>query len=470
MILHSKVFSTFFLLIFSMVTAFSADKPNIVFILADDLGYGDLKANNPECKNAAPAIDSIASEGMVFTDMHSGASWCVPSRYALLTSTYPFKNTNNWKKMGVIGKDEMTLPKMLKANGYSTAMIGKWHLGFDTGMDFHADKLTGGPFDRGFDYFYGLPHSLDIQPYLYIENDKAVQKPTGKVGDRGPTDPNWTKIQGEFWRKGECAPNFKHDEVLDVLADRSAQKIKDHAKNSDKPLFLYVPLTAPHTPWLPGERFMKNSPNGLYGAFVAHVDDCVKRIDDAITEAGIKDNTIIIITSDNGPVWYDKDEERTGHKSNGILRGMKADAWEGGHRVPFIVRWPKGIKAGVRYDGLASFLDVLPTMADVVGDESHSNKYNDGLSLGKAFNDSQRSELVHLDKVSHLAIRYKDWKYIPFLGSGGFSKPKYIKAEKGGPTGQLYNLAKDPGEQKNLFSEYPELVKELHGKIEKAKK
>ena len=442
------------------------EKPNIIFILADDLGYGDIKSTNANSKNAAPAIDKIATEGMYFTDMHAPASWCVPSRYGLMTSTYPHKNKRDWRKEPVIAKDELTLPGMLRDNGYETCMIGKWHLGFETGMNFQLDKFPGGPFDRGFDSYYGLPQALDIQPYLYIEDDKPVMKPTGTVGDRGPSDPKiWTKIQGEFWRKGECAPNFKHEEVLDVLADRSAEKIKSHAKSSDKPLFLYVPLTAPHTPWLPGEKFMETAPNGLYGAFVAHVDDCVRRIDEAISEAGVKDNTIIIITSDNGPVWYDKDEERTGHVSTGVMRGMKGDACEGGHRVPFIVRWPKGIKAGSKTDVMSSFLDMIPTFAEIVGAKHIPAKFKDGYSLGNTFDSSKRTEMLHLVTKDYLAIRHKNWKYIPFIGSGGFSTPKFVKPKKGEAKGQLYNLEKDPGETKNLYFEYPELVKELEAKL-----
>lgn len=459
--------SRFFLLLFSFVfcsiTAAEETKPNIVFILADDLGYGDLKSTNSSSKNAAPAIDRIADEGMVFTDMHSGASWCTPSRYALLTSTYPHRTDLGWTKRPVIKEDELTLPGMLRRNGYSTCMIGKWHLGFETGMDFMADKYPGGPVDRGFDEFYGLPQSLDIQPYLYIVNDKPEKKPTETVGDRGPTDPNWTKIQGEFWRKGKMSPGFKHDEVLDVITAKSVEKIKSHAVSSKKPLFLYVPLTAPHTPWLPGERFMKKFPDNLYAAFVAHVDDCVAKVDKALKDSGMAENTILIISSDNGPVWYQKDIDRTGHKSTGIMRGMKGDSWEGGHRVPFIVRWPKGIKSGSRTSELSGFVDMIPTFAQIVGDKEIAAKFKDGHSLKDVLQGgkTKREYIVHLATKKYVAIRKGNWKYIPFIGSGGFSSPKFVKTKAGETPAQLYDLDKDPSETKNIHDKYPEIAAEL---------
>ena len=446
-------------------------KPNIVFILTDDLGYGDVKSTNTESKNATPAIDRLSEEGMTFTDMHAAASWCVPSRYGLLTGAYPGRTDLGWTKKPVIADGEMTLPQMLRNNGYRTAMIGKWHLGFTTGKDFMKDKYPGGPVDRGFDYWFGIPHSLDIEPYLYIENDKAVMKPTGTVAAKGPSNPKWTKIQGEFWRKGQMSPDFDHNTCLDVLTERAVSEIKSAAAK-DKPFFLYVPLTAPHTPWLPGEKFLKNSPNEMYGAFVAHVDDCVKRMDAALKESGASENTIFILTSDNGPVWYDKDIERTGHKSTGVMRGMKGDAWEGGHRVPFIVRWPAKIKAGSVTHELSSFTDVLPTMADIVGDAKHGGKFRDGHSMASVLEGGKttRTDLMMLCTGRHYAARIGDWKYIPFIGSGGFTPPKFVKPKKGEPTGQLYNLAKDPGETTNLYSKYPEKVKELKALIEKYNK
>ncbi|MCH2204347.1 MAG: arylsulfatase [Lentisphaerales bacterium] len=458
---------TIFLILLSSIHAI--EKPNIVLILADDLGYGDLKSTNPDCKNSAPAIDRIAEEGVVFTDMHSAASWCVPSRYGLMTATYPHKNNRKYRTKPVIADNELTLPEMLKRNGYRTAMIGKWHLGFETKMNFHVDKLPGGPYDRGFDYFYRLPHSLDIQPYLYIENDRPVQKPTEPISNRGPSEKFWNEIQGEFWREGKCAPNFKHEEVLDILTDKSIDFIKSHPNESQQPLFLFIPLTAPHTPWLPAERFRKNSPNGIYGAFVAHIDDCVNRIDQAIKNVGIEENTIIIITSDNGPVWYEKDEERTRHKSRGTLRGMKGDVYEGGHRVPFIMRWPKYIQAGSHNKKLSSFLDVMPTLAEIIGDKKVPAQYIDGISLGKTFTESKRDELIHLGTKKFLAIRYKNWKYIPFIGSGGFSHPKITTPQTGEAKGQLYNLKIDPGETENLYKRYPELVEKLASKLDELK-
>jgi arylsulfatase A-like enzyme len=443
-------------------------KPNLVFILADDMGYGDVTSTNPGNKNSTPSLDKLSDEGLVFTDMHSTASWCTPSRYGLLTGAYPSRTDLGWTKHPVIVKDEMTLPKLLKNNGYNTAMIGKWHLGFETGMNFMADKYPGGPFDRGFGYFYGIPQSLDIQPYLYIQNDKPVKKPTVDVAAKGPSDPvKWTNIQGEFYRKGKMSPGFDHNKVLDVITDQSVSYIKEVSK--DQPFFLYVPLTAPHTPWLPGKRFIEKTPKEIYFAFMAHVDDCVGRIDAALKENGVSDNTIFIVSSDNGPVWYDKDIKRTGHKSTGKMRGMKGDAWEGGHRVPFIVRWPNGIKPGKTAE-LASFTDMVATMADIVGDEKHGGKFRDGHSLKQVFKGGKttRDELVMLATGKYVAVRKGDWKLIPFLGSGGFSKPKFIKPAKGEKVvGQLYNLKDDPSETKNLYAQNPEKVKELEALMAK---
>ncbi|MCM8543430.1 MAG: arylsulfatase [Lentisphaeraceae bacterium] len=461
--MDSKIFPIVFFLCFISILSAETSKPNIVFILADDLGYGDIKALNPGCKNAAPAIDRICDEGMVFTDMHAGASWCTPSRYALMTATYPHKADLSWTKRPVITKDELTLPAMLKRNGYATCMIGKWHLGFETGMDFNADKLPGGPVDRGFDEFYGLPHSLDIQPYLYIVNDKPEKKPTVDVKAKGPSDPNLTNIQGEFWRKGKMSEGFDHSTVLDIIADKSVEKIHSHAKNNKKPLFLYIPLTAPHTPWLPGERFLKNSPNEMYGAFVAHVDDCINKIDKALKDSGLAENTILVITSDNGPVWYDKDISRTGHKSTGIMRGMKGDAWEGGHRVPFVLRWPGKVKSGSRTAEITGFVDMLPTFAEIAGDKDVKEKFIDGYSIKEVLSGgkTKRKFIVHLATKQFVAVRKGNWKYIPFIGSGGFSKPKFVKPKQGEASGQLYNLEKDPSETKNVFSDHPEIVSEL---------
>jgi arylsulfatase A-like enzyme len=462
----------FALFLFALLSSKSiaADKPNIIFILADDMGYGDLKATNADCRNLAPAIDRIAAAGMVFTDMHTPAAWCVPSRYGLMTASYPHRNRRNWQKEPVITDDELTVPKMLKAHGYSTAMVGKWHLGFESGMNFNADVYHGGPVDRGFDSFYGLPHSLDIQPYLYIVNDKAEAKPTAKVGARGPGKAHWNNIQGEFWRAGNASPGFDHRKVLDILADKSVATIRAHTQNGNKPLFLYVPLTAPHTPWLPADRFLSKTPDNMYAAFVAHVDDCVRRIDQAIADNGMTDNTILIITSDNGPVWYDKDKKRTGHSATAVLRGMKGDVWEGGHRVPFVVRWPGKVKAGSSSAELASFVDMLPTFADIVGDDKNAGKYRDGYSLKDALmgGKTKRETLVHLGTGRFMALRSKNWKYIPFEGSGGFSKPRFVRPKEGEKRGQLYDLSKDRAEENNLYDVNPELVTQFDAALKAA--
>ncbi|NQZ57814.1 MAG: sulfatase-like hydrolase/transferase, partial [Lentisphaeraceae bacterium] len=385
----------------------------------------------------------------------------VPSRYGLMTSTYPWRNGRKWTKTAVIEKGQTTIASMLKEQGYQTCMIGKWHLGFDTARDFRADTFPGGPVDRGFDEFFGLPHSLDIQPYLYIQNDRAITKPVHGVAAMGPGEDHWNHIQGKFYRRGKMSEGFDHNKVLDILTEKSITRIKN--QSADKPLFLYVPLTAPHTPWLPAERFMKKFPNNRYGAFVAQVDDCIARIHQAVSDKKMADNTIFIVTSDNGPVWYEKDFERTGHQAASMFRGMKGDVWEGGHRMPFIISWPGKIKAASTTSALCSFMDIMPTLADLIGDKKRAGTFKDGISFAPALQGlkSKRDTLIMLGIRSALAIRKNEWKLIPFQGSGGFSKPARRRARKGEAAGQLYNLSNDPGEQNNLYEQYPEIAQEL---------
>ena len=314
-----------FVLSFSCKQSEKTDNPlpNIVFILADDMGYGDPSCYNPDSKIPTPNIDKLASEGMMFRDAHSAGAWCVPARYGLMTGQYPGRIKLNWQQRSLIQPTQETLAGMLRQNGYKTACIGKWHLGFDNINWVEAEKndiLTGGPVERGFDYFFGMHASLDIPPYFYIENDRLVEKATGFVEDNFSENAT-TEISGAFWRKGACSPDFKHDEVLDVFFEKVEKFVSDHVnQKAEEPFFLYLPLTAPHTPWLPKEEFIGKSGAGEYGDFTMQVDVLLGQVQNLLEEKGLKDNTLVVFTSDNGPVWFEEDINKFNHDSKAGLK------------------------------------------------------------------------------------------------------------------------------------------------------
>ena len=435
--------------------------PNIVVILADDMGYGDAGCYNPKSKSPTPFINRMAREGMLFTDAHSPASVCVPTRYGLLTGRYPHRPDLDWRRKAVLEKGRTTIASALREKGYATAMVGKWHLGFDAGPNYDYTKpLVGGPLDRGFDFYFGMPHSLDIVPYYYISGSKAVMTPTGTVGSRN-TD-GWSRIQGEFWRGGPISPDFKHLEVLPRFTNESVDYIRSR-KGKEKPFFLYVALPAPHTPWLPTKKFQGRT-NNMYGDFVAMVDDTVGQIMGVLDRANLSENTLLLFTSDNGPVWYDTDIQKYGHNATTPLRGMKGDAYEAGHRMPFIVRWPNVVKAGAKSDALVCQTDLLATFSEIAQRPLADNEGEDSesfLSVLRGERDFARRWLITGRGQSHLGVRHRFWKYIPTLGSGGFSAPRREKPKPGGPKGQLFNLDADLGERENLWLKHPTEVEEF---------
>lgn len=437
-----------------------AETPNILVILADDMGYGDPECYNSESKCVTPNLNELAASGMMFTDAHSAGAVCVPSRYGLMTGRYPFRAKLNWQREGVIDAAQTTLASFLKSHAYQTAMLGKWHLGFDGGPDYDYSKpLHGGPVDRGFMTFLGMHASLDIPPYFYIRENLAVMPPTETVA-ASQTD-GWSPIQGAFWRSGAVAPDFQHDQVLDRFAAEAVSRIKELQRREQR-FFCYVALPAPHTPWLPAQKFQGRGEAGLYSEFVAHVDDVVGRILSALDAEAVND-TLVLFSSDNGPVWYDDDEVKYGHRSCGPLRGMKGDAWEGGHRVPFIARWPGRIPKASQSDHLIGFVDLLSTCADLIDAELPNGAGEDSVSflpslLGTAAKSSRDAIVLHHNGT---VIRKGNWKLITHLGSGGFSEPRKVAPESSGPTGQLYNLADDLGETHNLWLERPDTVREL---------
>lgn len=443
----------------------STRRPNIVLIMVDDMGYGDPGCFNPHSKIPTPNIDGLARDGMKFTDAHAPGPLCHLSRYGLMTGRYPFRaNVGKWRTEPSIQHGEPTIASFLRSAGYNTAMVGKWHLGFaENGYD---KPLPGGPVDRGFESYFGIRASTDIPPYFYIRGDKAVTPPTDTIKDN--FSEGWSRIQGAFWRAGGIAPDLKLKDVLPRFTDEAVSVIEAHAAGKkQKPLMLYLAYPAPHTPWLPSEDFAGKSGAGMYGDFAMMVDANVGRVLDSLQSVGMADDTLVVFTSDNGPVWYDTDVRRFKHDSSGGLRGMKSDAWECGHRMPFIVRWPGTVDKGSIAPQTISFVDLFATIADVVEKPLAENAAPDSFSFLNVLKGTQpvrepvRKHLALKSGGGLKTIRSGNWKLIAGLGSGGFSEPRRVKPGKSPIRGQLYNMADDPGETKNLYGEHPEIVAQL---------
>ncbi len=451
--------------------AVHSKSPNIVMILVDDMGYGDAKCYNSESKILTPTINQLARDGMRFTDAHAAGPLCHMSRYGLLTGRYPFRtDVSRWPNHPLITSHQTTIASLLASNNYETAMVGKWHLGFEeNGYD---QPLPGGPVDRGFDSFFGIRASTDIPPYFYIRDNQAVSPPTDTIKAR--TTKGWSAIQGEFWRAGGIAPGLELKDVLPRFTDEAIDVIQRHEKKpSDQPLFLYLAYPAPHTPWLPAKQFHGKSGAGMYGEFTMMVDYMIGRVLSALEEANMTDDTLVIFSSDNGPVWYEEDVARFGHDSSGGLRGMKADAWECGHRMPLIVRWPGTVPAGSVNKRLVCFTDFLATFGELVGVELSEEAGPDSISFYKTLigqSESARSTLVMKSGSGAMTARQGPWKLITQLGSGGFSEPKRIKPTPGGPVGQLYNLDEDIGEIHNLYAQKPEVVARLSEELKRVER
>jgi arylsulfatase A-like enzyme len=391
-----------------------------------------------------------------------------------MTGRYPFRtDITRWPDQPLIEKVQTTIPSLLKSAGYHTAMVGKWHLGFhEKGYD---QPLHGGPVDCGFDSFFGLRASTDIPPYFYIRDNRAVSPPTAHIAENHSE--GWSPTQGAFWREGGIAPGLELKDVLPKLADEACAVIKTQGvkpANVRQPLMLYFALTAPHTPWLPATEFVGKSGAGMYGDFVMMVDAQIGRVLVALEKMDLAKDTMVIFTSDNGPVWRPVDKQRFGHDPSGGLRGMKGDAWEGGHRMPFIVRWPGQVKSGTVSDQAICFTDLLATVADICGTKLPAGAGPDSFSFlpvlqgthpdGKAI----RGPIVmQAGSSPAMMIRSGDWKLINQLGSGGFSDPKTITPGPGDPAGQLYNLRADLAETNNLFLSHPEVVTRLEGEMKR---
>jgi arylsulfatase A len=447
-------------------------KPNIVLILADDMGYGDVRAYNPASKIPTPHLDQLAAEGMRFTDLHAGASWCQPSRYALLTGRYAWrdgvgKGMPKRPKGHVIDAEIPTLASLLRERGYRTSCIGKWHLGLgERGKSSEMKqgvRVPMGPAEVGFDESYILPGSLDFGPYVFLKNQVPVATPDKRIPGRDW--PAKRHAMGEFWRAGKAMPGFDHRGVLPHLRDRAVSFIR--RQTNAQPFFLFFPLTAPHTPWLPTKEFKGRSGAGMYGDFVTQVDDVAGDIVAALEQNRLTRNTLILFTSDNGAYWVSSEEKEFGHEANGILRGGKNDAWEGGHRMPFIARWPAKVPAGTSSPALLCFTDLTATLATLAGrplsPDHHAVDSRDASAvlLGQVTEPYAIRSTLALVSGQKIWFRNRDWKAIPFLGSGGNSEPKKRRSLKGEPRGQLYNLREDVGETRNRYLTDPNVLEAL---------
>ena len=461
-----------FILLFFAEAAHAAERlPNIIIILADDMGYGDVRCLNPDAKVTTPNLDRLASQGILFTNAHAPAAWCTPSRYGLLTGQYPWRNKRKYDD-GMIAPDRETIATLLRRHGYQTAMIGKWHEGFagpEATRDY-SKPIENGPIDHGFDTFFGMHASLDISPYYFIEQKRAVAAPTETIMANSSDDV--TEVQGAFWRAGKAAPGFKHAEVLNIWVDRTTKLLRDHAKDhADQPLFLYLALTAPHTPWLPGMVYQGKSQCGPYGDFVQEIDDVTGRMMALLDELKMTDNTLVIFTSDNGPCWFSQNVTRWGHSAAGPLRGMKMDMWEGGHRMPFMVRWPGHVPDGYKSDALICFTDLLATFAGIAGDPHSPQMTRDSCDLGPLFKGQTPLTPVRDSLIIEGRVIIKgQWKLIEGKAQMGLHT-KYGKDAKEGSAihDVLYNLKEDPAETTDVAQQHPGILRELQQAIKAAK-
>ncbi|MCA8987036.1 MAG: arylsulfatase [Planctomycetaceae bacterium] len=431
----------------------AAEKPNIVYIICDDLGYGDVHCLAPEtCRISTPNADRLASQGMIFTDAHSGSSVCSPTRYGLMTGRYSWrtrlqKGVVTGFAPSLIDEARPTVASFLKQQGYHTAIIGKWHLDFEyldprTGKPYRQKdykqppvgaKIPDGPVHRGFDYYHGFHHARNME--AVIENETVIE----------------------------------HDEVINMLprlTRKSVEYLDSRAGNS-QPFFLYVPLGSPHTPIVPSPEWQGKSGLGEYGDFVMQTDHALVEISAALERNGQTENTLVIFTSDNGCSKAAGIEKLAaqGHIVSAHLRGSKADLWDGGHRVPFLVRWPGHVKAGTQSDQLICHIDLFATLAEITGKELPAGSAEDSVSILPALSGqpitSTRHGVIHHSVSGHFAYRQGNWKLLLAKASGGWTSPTEKEAPEDALPGQLYDMTADVGEQHNLYQEKPEIVSQL---------
>lgn len=471
--------------------------PNIIYILADDMGYGDLGRNNPDSRIPTPNLNRLADQGMRFTNAHAPSSVCTPSRYAIMTGRYCWRSR---LKTGIVWQwdapllesERPTVANILRDNGYRTACIGKWHLGWDwpltdgskandhvefgvlnhkytlqneadrqkTGkarcqlgaLIDYSQPLRGGPIDHGFDSYFGddVPN---FPPYTWFENDRIVRVPTV----RKPDD--------MFGAPGDMVPNWNLESVMPELTRRAVNYVE---QASDDPYFLYFPLTAPHEPIVPLNRFRGMSQAGDYGDYVCEIDWCVGQIMEALDRTAQTDNTLLIFTSDNGPERFAYDRIcKHQHYSMGDLRGLKRDAWEGGHRVPFVARWPGITGTGTTCEHLTTLGDLMATAADISGISVPKNAAEDSVSIAPLLHGGGpvRSCAVHHSMKGRFALRQDNWVFIDAPTGGDNEEPDWFRTERSYEPhdypGELYNLHEDLGQRINRYGEEPERVAQM---------
>lgn len=478
-------------------------KPNILIILADDLGYGDIGCYNSQAKAPTPNLDRFASEGMRFTDAHSAATVCTPSRYSLMTGQMAFRVPNGGTVFTGIGgpsliaPGRLTLPAMLRDKGYATAAVGKWHVGMTfrdkdgqpikgNGVEAvqrvdYSRRIEDGPLDHGFDHFFGTACCPTTDwLYAFIDGDRIPAPPTVLIDKTSlPKHP-----YSDDCRNGFIAPDFPMEEVDTVFLKKSREFLEEHVRKSpEKPFFLYHASQAVHQPSFPGKEFRGKTKAGPHGDFIFEFDAIVGELMQTLERLKVADNTLVIITSDNGPELTAVVNMRADYQHDGARpwRGMKRDDWDGGHRVPFLVRWPGRVKPGTTSDQLLSQTDVMATVAAIVGAKLPNDTAEDSFNILPALlgqtNKPIRPYLLQqaFGGARWLSIRRGQWKYLNHQGSGGnnyanallkpFAKPE---AAPDAPA-QLYDLESDPGETANLFSKHTEIVAELKALLEQSK-
>lgn len=477
---------TLFFLVFSSAgptMASQAHHPNIVIILADDFGVGDIQAHYPENKIATPFLDDLVRQSVSFTDAHSPSAVCSPTRYGLLTGRYAWRTRlQKWVLAAyeppLIDAERPTLPGFLRHHGYRTACVGKWHLGWqwpgpqpsrmtrvpNGQKDLHWDftkPIRGGPTERGFDYYFGddVPN---FAPFTFIENDRVVVQPT----ERYVVDPNEGVVLPSEFSGCPMAPGWKLGQVLPEITKRAVQRIRQWASD-DKPFFLFFSMTSPHEPVVPSDDFRGKSGIAPIADYVMQTDWSAGQVIQALEDAGVADNTIVIFTADNGHSHYTGWEHliEAGHMPSGPYRGHKGQIWEGGHRVPLIIRWPGRIAAGTISDQLVSLTDFFGTCADILEVDLPDNGAEDSISflpiiLGKSAA-HKRTTLVNHSNFGEFAYRDGDWKLV-------YKQPEKQQenSQNGRTVAMLFNLSSDVAEQKDLAKEHPELVARLTAQLE----
>jgi arylsulfatase A len=474
--------------IFSYVSI--AQNPNVVIIYADDMGYGDLGIQNPQSKIPTPNLDKLASEGIRFTNAHSSSGICTPSRYALLTGRYHWRKfhdiVDSWDP-SVFDKAEYTLPQMLKQNGYRTACIGKWHLGWDwtairrpdakpinvngtntyNPEDFDWEKpVPDGPTSHGFDYYFGddVPN---FPPYCWFENDKVIDIPTEMLNITEKLD------EGDWEaRPGPSCKNWDFHLVLPTVTRKATEWIRKQKKG--KPFFLYFALTSPHAPIVPTKEWKGKSGAGAYGDYMMQSDWCIGEILKVLKEHGFENNTIVIFSSDNGPEYYAYDRILNfDHRSMGDLRGLKRDIWEGGHRVPFVIKWPGIITRGAVSAELISQTDLMATLAAVIGvtlPEGAAEDSKNQIQLIKGISGSSRTSMVH-NTFEKYALQKGKWVFVDASDGEHTQMPEWFRLSNGyvkdTSSSALYDLSTDISQHNNLINLFPQKAEELRSELKK---